>query len=417
MADWLKCCTRILIFFVLTFSLVYHQAKAQGKIGFTMPEGKRSVEIPFEEYSNLIVITIVVNGFLPLKFVLDTGAESVILTQKIYGDLLRLSYVRDITVRGAGIVDSLQAYVATNVSMSLGGEIKGEGLNILVLKEDYIRLSETLGEEVNGIIGYDIFSRFVVEINYDDNMITLYRPEDYKPKRYVRGIPITIVNTKPYVDALVVQNEKVDSVRLMVDSGASHAILLDVDNTEHIELPANLLYTRVGQGLGGEIPGFLGRLSAFSLDNYYFKNILASIPADGAYASAIKRGSRHGTMGGDVLCRFAVTFDYHDQMLYLQKGKEYGDPFEFDMSGMSIAAVGEQLDSIVIDRVLHGTPAFYAGLKVGDKILSINKMSLDNTKFSEIVALLKKKDKLKIRMTILRDGKRIRKVFRLKRMI
>ena len=42
-------------------------------LGFALPEGKDKVTIPFEVYNNLIVINIVLNNTLPLKFVLDTG--------------------------------------------------------------------------------------------------------------------------------------------------------------------------------------------------------------------------------------------------------------------------------------------------------------------------------------------------------
>lgn len=382
-----------------------------------MPEGVKRVTIPFEEYSNLIVIPIVINGFFPLKFVLDTGAESVILTQKIYGDMLGLNYVRDITVHGAGIIDSLEAYVATNATMSLSGGIIGHGLNMLVLKEDYIRLSETLGEEVHGIIGYDVFSRFVVEIDYDDHLITLHRPATYRRSLFAEEVPLDVVNTKPYVTSVVLQNGKKDSLRLMVDSGASHALLLDVSSTDDIVLPEKLISTRIGQGLAGEIPGFLGRTSGFVLGKYCLDDILVSIPVAGAYASAIKRGSRHGTVGGDVLCRFEVTFDYMREKMYLRRGKEFGKAFEFDMSGMSIAVVGDQLDSMVIDRVRKNSPAYYVGLLPGDKVISVNRMNLANAKFSDISGLLRKKDGYKIRVVIERSGRRIVKIFRLEKVI
>lgn len=142
-----------------------------------------------------------------------------------------------------------------------------------------------------------------------------------------------------------------------------------------------------------------------------------SIPVAGAYASAIKRGSRHGTVGGDVLCRFEVTFDYMREKMYLRRGKEFGKAFEFDMSGISIAVVGDQLDSMVIDRVRKNSPAYYVGLLPGDKVISVNRMNLANAKFSDISGLLRKKDGYKIRVVIERSGRRIVKIFRLEKVI
>lgn len=382
-----------------------------------MPDGVDRVDIPFEEYSNLIVIPITINRFVTLKFVLDTGAESAILTEKIFADLLDFNYVREITIQGPGTVDSLRAQVASGVAMALPGGIQGSGLNILVLKEDYLKLSKNLGAEIYGIIGYDIFHRFVINIDYDHHMLHVYRPEAYKPRRWSREIPLEINGTKPYVKLSVEQGQKEDTVKLMVDTGASHAVLLDVRHTEDIVLPDQMISTRLGQGLGGEIQGFVGRMTEATISGFDFENILVSIPMDGAYTKAIKRGSRHGTVGGELLTRFNVTFDYLEEKLYLTKGARFREPFEFNMSGLTLTAEGDLLDSLQINQIRPNTPGAEAGLQVGDYILKINGRNLHNTTLSEIHMLLHKKDGMKIKMIILRDDRKLRKTFRLRRLI
>lgn len=390
---------------------------AQRMIGFHMKAGDKKVEIPFEEYSNLIAIPIKINDFVTLKFILDTGAESAILTEKVYGDILGLNYVRDISVQGAGIIDTLSAFVATDIHMSLPGGVTADGMNMLVLKEDYLELNKHLGEEIYGIIGYDIFSRFVVQIDYEAKIITLYRPETYRPTKSAEKVPIKIIGGKPFMQSLVTQNGQADSVNLMVDTGASHALLLDVKTTDQIHIPETLMATRLGQGLGGEIPGFMGRMSAFTVNCYDFENILVSIPIDGAYLKAIKRGSRHGTIGGDLLTRFNVTIDYQHENIYLSKSRRYRQPFEHDMSGIKISVQGQKLDSMMISDVRRVSPANKAGIEPGDMIISINGTSAAVAKVSEFHAMLRSQPGKKIRMKLLREGEKIKVVFRLKRFI
>ena len=52
------------------------------QIGFDFPEGVQSVKIPFERYNNLMVIPINVNNTISIKFILDSGVQFAILTEK-----------------------------------------------------------------------------------------------------------------------------------------------------------------------------------------------------------------------------------------------------------------------------------------------------------------------------------------------
>ena len=52
------------------------------RLGFVLPDGYDKVTIPFEIYNNLIIIDVLFNRSLPLKFVLDTGVRTTVLTEK-----------------------------------------------------------------------------------------------------------------------------------------------------------------------------------------------------------------------------------------------------------------------------------------------------------------------------------------------
>ena len=386
-------------------------------IGFTMPPSVNKVEIPFIESDNLIIIPVIVNDFLKLNFIIDTGVETPILTEITYANILGINYIREVIIPSPGINDSIHAYVGNKVNFRLPGNVIGHNLNILVLKEDHLNLSEKIGLDVHGIIGYDLFKKFIVEINYDDKILVLHRQEKYRPKNKFNKIPIDIVNSKPYITSIINQSKENDTVRLMVDTGASHAILLDINQTT-LKQPEKTIPARLGTGIGGDISGQIGRIDSFTLCTpLEFRDVIVSIPEVNAYGQSIKRGSRHGTIGGDILSRLFPIFDYGNGHLYIEKGERFSTKFEFDMSGLSLAVQGAFLDSLVVDHLRDNSPAALAGIEQGDVILTINGHSLQTSPLSKIHALLRKKPNYKIRLKILRSGEKIRKEFRLKRTI
>jgi hypothetical protein len=105
-------------------------------LGFILPSYYEKATIPFQIYNNLIVIDVLLNRSLPLKFVLDTGVRTTVLTEKTLSDLLNLEYSRKITIPGVGGEKLVDAYVVNNVSLNIG-EIQGEGHALLVLEKDF----------------------------------------------------------------------------------------------------------------------------------------------------------------------------------------------------------------------------------------------------------------------------------------
>ncbi|GAB4240345.1 MAG: hypothetical protein Tsb0034_16750 [Ekhidna sp.] len=382
-----------------------------------MPDNRKSITFSFDQHNNLIIIPITINKFLTLKFILDTGVETAILTEKLYADILEVNYIREITIAGPGIVDSVEAYVANEVTFNLPGGITGHNMNMLVLKDDYLELSENIGDDVHGIIGYDIFSRFVVEIDYDDNEITLYDPNKYKKNRKSVEVPIEVRGSKPFVQASIKQKDQKKSLDIMVDTGASHAALIDYNFLDGMSPPEERIVTRLGRGVAGEIPGYVGRMDSVRIDCFGFDDMLVSAPFEGAYNKAIKRGARVGTFGGELLNRFNVTFDYRHQKMYLKKGADYAENFEFDMSGLSLNAVGKYLDTLMVVNVQKDSPAAQADIKKGDIIRSIGGRTLYSHTLSEIYQLLRSRDGRRIKVKIIREGEKIKKKFYLRRSI
>ncbi len=401
------------IFFILPI-LISSLLTGQTQIGFRMLPGLNKVEIPFEQINNLVVIPVVINDFLKLKFVVDTGVETTILTEPAYVPLLDIEFYRKITISGAGINDSINAYVAKDVALELPGGVYGKNMNLIVLEDDFLKLSERMGMDVQGIIGHDIFNQFVVEFDYKNSVINLYRPKKYRPRRRWTEVDMDVVDSKPFITAK--DESSGEFMNLMVDSGASHALLLDPEQT-NVAMPEKMIETRLGTGLGGEINGKLGRMDAVSISEFEFNDVLVSIPNPDAYSKLIKRGSRQGTIGGEILSRLNPVFDYQNEKVYLTKNRNFNEIFEADMCGIDLIVKGPFLDTLYIDYVRKDSPADKAGLEKGDVVFSVNGHSLNYSPFGRIQSMLKGRPNRKVKFKVIRNGEKLKLDVRLKRQI
>lgn len=387
-------------------------------LGFAITKNQKKVKIPFELHNNLIVLSIVLNGALPLKFVLDTGVRTAILTDKDFSDLLDMVYTKKYVISGVGNKQTVNAYITNNVSFSLPG-VEGKGHALLVLEDDLLELKNYLGTDVHGILGYELFSRFVVKINYANKMITLSEPENMRyPKRYDH-IPMTIEDTKPFIHATVVQDDGSEvRVKLMVDSGSSQSLFLDLESNSCLELPEKNIHTYVGRGLGGPIEGYVGRLKAFQIGSYIMEEIISNYPEKGNYDS-IKHSTveRNGSIGGEILSRFNVIFDFPNEKFYFKKNRFYKNDFTYNLSGLVIKAKGPGLTLYEISEVRKNSAGHEAGIMPGDIILSINNNSYKELELNEVIGLLNFKPNKKIHLQIKRGDEILTKQFRLRNLI
>ncbi len=404
---------RILVLFVFSSFLQHLHGQ---NLGFSLADGKKKVQIPIEIINNLIVIPVVLNDALPLKFILDTGVRTTILTQKTFTDILNLTYTRKYTISGPGGQNLVDAFVTNNVSLELPG-VHGRGHAMLVLGQDYLELRNYLGTDVHGILGYELFSRFIIQIDYEKKMLTLMLPEKFRKSRKFQSLPITIQDTKPYIFAPVTfQNGLTLNAKLLMDSGASHGLMLEPTSDPTIQVPANSVSSLIGRGLGGEIVGKVGRIRSISLGTFKLDNAIANFPDPNSYTDSIKIGNvyRNGAIGGEILSRFVVIFNFPEEKVYLRKNTSFKKNFYYNLSGLTLKAKGSQLNIFEVMEVREKSPSQAGGILPGDIITSLNGLSVRDLDLNTINGLLNSKPGRKIKLEISRKGERFKKEIELK---
>jgi len=403
---------------LLFFSIgVFSQTNTE-TLGFKISDKSRKrVDIPFELHNNLIIIPVILNDRLPLKFILDTGVRTAILTDKSISDFLNLNYSRTRPIYGAGGKKIIDAYIASNVTIELPG-VRGNGHALFVLEEDLLQLRNFLGVDVHGIIGYELFSRFIVEINYARKVLRIHDPKYFRPKKSYQAIPISVEDTKPYFNTVVsIEEGKNFPVKLMIDTGASHAILLFSDTDQRIVIPSNNLDSYLGRGLSGEIEGKVARINYFDFGDFEIRKPIALFPDIGSYPDSSNKVQRNGTIGGAVTTRFNIILDFFSEQMFIKKNSKFKESYNFNLSGIVIRAKGRRLDIFEVVDVRENSAGDEAGIEVGDLIIKINRNPTNEMKLDNVTGYFNSKNHRRISLVLERDGKMVYKVIQLKRLI
>lgn len=404
---------------------------------FELINTKKAV-IPFQFINNLIFIPVNVNG-ADLTFLLDTGVSETILFS-LENKEIKLSNIEKVKFSGLGGSLSIDGLKSDRNIGKIGDAIVNTSMSLYIIIDEDFNISPHVGIPVNGVIGYHFFKDHPIYIDYSSKKITVYENTDLLKKKIRRfeEFPITIEKNKPYLHADVeMTNEKKDS-KLLIDLGNSDAIWL------FPALIKNFVYNRpniddfLGRGFNGDIYGKRSRIHNFYLGDFKFEKPLTAMPDEFSIQHVNLVENRKGSVGGEIMRRFTVIFDYPNGKLYLKKNRNFDDPFHFNMSGLDFRQDGLewQQDRINIETqksakvvnevykeafrykfslkpifsiagVRKDSPAYEAGLKKDDKVLSINGERTADMTLEKIMELMKSNEGRNITMIIQRKNEEL----------
>lgn len=411
---------RIIIFssLICFFTFSSTQKGNAQTMGFVFPKGKVKQVIPFKKLNNLTLIPVKINDAITVDFILDTSIEHTIITEKAIGDEANLTYSKKLNMGGT-IENPVNAFIASNVKLELtGGLISKFGQSVLVLERDYYNLRSTTGVDIYGIIGFDIFKRFVVYINNSNNTITLYDTKNFQPPKGYTTTPLKVIQSKAYLKTKVTfENWEKPELDLMIDTGANHAILFNGDSSSFL-IPTQNLEVIIAKSFKNDIRGFVGRVRHLEFSGFEFENPIATFfGSKEMYLVKESNDNKIGAIGQDILTRFNYVLDFNNEKMYLKKNNSFKNEFAYDMSGLSIVKDFNQNERFVISNIIPNSPASKTKLKIGDIILDLNGEKITSTNFSSIILLLRSKPGKSISIRSIRNGEILKSNFKLYKMI
>jgi Aspartyl protease/PDZ domain len=324
---------------------------------FSLPSG--STTIPFELVDNHVDLPVTINGKGPFHFIFDTGGANYIDSSLA----MELGIKATGKGTGFGVGTGTEAIQFGKVeTLQVGDATLHDQTFVVGPVRDGFGVSS--GKPVDGLIGFEVLSRFVTTFDYGKNEIVLRAPGSAPPPG---GTTIPFVFNHRHVEIPCTVNAFAG--RCTVDTGSrlSNTVLSPFLAAHPSIVPPNA--TAIGAdgfGIGGTALGRLGR-TTLQIGAFAIPDVITDLSTQtkGAFADPHVAAN----IGAGTWKRFAVTFDYAKQTMTLEPNANYGARETYDRSGTFLI---NRDGKIVVVDVRPGTAAADAGLAKGDVLAAVD---------------------------------------------
>jgi hypothetical protein len=326
---------------------------------FSIADGATQASVPIQVSEGHVYLDVMLNGKGPFHFIFDSGGANVI--DPAVATELGVASGGSTQVGGVGSATAASSFAVIKRLQVGKAVVTNQVFIVLPLKS----LGAAHGMPMEGVIGYEVLSRFVTTFAYENKKVVFHMPGSYTPPTGASVVPITQYGTQPQFAC------GIDGVptTCTLDTGARNAISLFTPFVEaHPSVvPARLTALGVnGFGVGGLTPGRLGRVQTLSFGGLTLRDLV------GDYTTQTEGGLAvpfiGANVGGAVWKRFTMTLDYHRLIMTLTPNADFDMRDHWDRSGVFLVNKG----ALTIIDVRPGTPAAKVGLAKGDVIVSIN---------------------------------------------
>jgi predicted aspartyl protease len=381
--------------------------KVKSEVRFT---SGNSATIPFEYTDDdNEILKVSVNGSQPLNFTIDTGSDVFAIITARQARSLGLTASNNYKVGVAGNVGEVEAASIPSANLTLPG-VEALNQRIEVLITDVQANND--GTEIDGVLGLEFLRHFVVEIDYENKTIRLFSPDKFQYSGRGETIPIRIHDESPEVRMKLVtaSGKRIESY-FEIDTGMSGTVVLYTTTVNKYALAADMRTIQAPTSIeaNGEFNRRIGRAKSLQLGRFVIENPSVSL------AQNLEREG--GVVGEEILRRFKVIFDFSHHRMILEPNSHFKDPYEEDMSGISLTP--ENRDGAKLFRVrqvVAATPASEAGLQPDDLITAIDGQPASDFTEGRIEHMFRQ-ERREFTLTIKRGEKVIQLKLKLRRLI
>ena len=262
----------ILLTLTIAIHVAYNAVAAAPTAGFFLPDSVKEITFQYKTINNLIILPVTINDTMTVNLVLDTGCRNLVLFGKRFLNAFNFKNAREIEFSGLGRGATVKGKLAIENKVAFDA-VEGKRIPIIVVPSRNIFAAFP---KIDGLIGYEIFAKFEVEINFAKKLITFRPAQSAQPGSRFTVIPLRIEDSRPIVSTCLEHalypNHTMD---LLIDTGSSLGLLLSTTEKRKVERLGK--DTPLGKGLNGLIQGNQTYAQKLSFDKCVIKDVPTSI--------------------------------------------------------------------------------------------------------------------------------------------
>jgi hypothetical protein len=293
--------------------------------GYRITSDDGVIRFPFDVYRGDIRFQCKVNGH-DVHMLLDDGFmwDQLAFWGSPRVDSLDMQYDGDISIGNkGGDADRIEAKTASGITLSFPGVDFTDQAAIIT---PYDSGTSTMWSGSVGQVSATLFKHFVVDINFDDMMITLIEPDRFEYGGDGVEIPWLPMGFGPWKipATLGLADGRAVSLDLMMDLGYNDQLQIATGGEHSIAAPDGAAPASLGMNIQRvETRGHVGNLKHVSIGGYRLNGVPAGFVleehADHTYHEAM--------IGLGLLSRFNLVFDFTRQRLIIEPNDTFADPF------------------------------------------------------------------------------------------
>lgn len=338
-------------------------------------------ELPFETTGGRVYVPTSIGG-KDVPMILDSGAGVTLIDSDLAKDIQAKSN-GEIPVGGAG-EQAQKGALLKDTTVWLSGKA---AQSMVFLAMPLKPMFPFEGRRMHGILGADLFNRYIVQIDYPASKVRLYDPATYAHQGKSASLPLKFANNLPQIDVkLDVPTLGLTPGVAMIDTGASGTVTLTAQFGRKHDLAAKLPKgptAPLSGGVGGLTQGRLLRLNTVQIGEHSLAKPVGmlTISAGGATGS----GAGYDCLiGADILKRFVVTFDYAQKRVWFEPATDLKAPFTVDHAGLLLKADGPEFREFFVYGTIPESPAAEAGLLAGDELTHVDGEPLNQSTLDQL---------------------------------
>lgn len=184
---------------------------------------------------------------------------------------------------------------------------------------------EVAGNEVDGLLGWNMFDGMIVELDYDRNKMIVHSklPKQVLRDRKYSKFKITYIKNKPFIESEIAQSGTKNKSLFFFDLGYQRTVMLDNDLLQKAGFPTEkmeVIKKVIMHGTrGNEVPVITANLGSLKIGNFELKNVPAQIMGQ----NKPMKGVNVHYLGSDILKRFNTILDFQKDVIYLKPNHLY----------------------------------------------------------------------------------------------